>query len=159
MSLEIQQIKEQFGDFANKYGPAAIIPAQVTAINEDDTIAVVFSDGVELDDVRLKSVVKSGNKVLLIPTIGSTVMVGKIQNSDEYIVIAVDEISEVVYNIGSAKYSVTSEGFLLQKGNDTLKEILTLIIEAVQPVVVIYGNNPVYLKLQQALNKIENLLR
>jgi phage baseplate assembly protein gpV len=53
----------------------------------------------------------------------------------------------------------SSDGkLLLQKGTDTLKQALTLIVEAVQPIVVLYGNNPVYTKLTQALTKINNLL-
>lgn len=48
---------------------------------------------------------------------------------------------------------------LVQKGGDTLKQALVLIVEAVQPIVVLYGNNPVYSKLAEALTKINALLK
>ena len=159
MSLEIQQIKEQFDLFAGQRGPATIVPATITAINADDTVAIVFTDGSTIDDVRLKSVIKNGNKILLIPELQSTVLVGKIGNSDEYIVLAVEAISEVLTKVGGVTYSINAEGFLMKKGNDTLKEILTLIVEAIQPIVVLYGNNPVYANLTQASLKIKNVLR
>ena len=157
---EREQIKEQLGNFAAMYGPAAILTATVTAVNnDDDTVTVDFDNGNTMDDVRLKAVVDTGNKVLLIPKIGSVVLVGSIENSDEYVVLVVHEISEVVYLIDTTRYSVNASGFLIKKGDDTLKQILTLIVEAVQPMVVIYGNNPVYTKLAEALVKIQNLLR
>ena len=49
--------------------------------------------------------------------------------------------------------------FLSHTLNDTMKEVMTLIIEAVQQIVVLQGNNPNYVKLTQALVKVNNLLR
>ena len=154
-----EKIKEQLAVFSGQYGPAAIVPATVKAINNDDTIAVEFSDESTVDDARLKAVVKAGNKVLLIPKVNSIVLVGKIENSDEYVVLAVDEISEVQYIIGTVKFSVDENGFLLKKHNDTLKEIATLIIEAVEPIIILEGRQPDLVKLAQAKVKVNNLLR
>ncbi len=58
----------------------------------------------------------------------------------------------------AVQLNATDGKLLVQKGADTLKQALTLIVEAVQPIVVLYGNNPVYAKLTQALAKINNLL-
>lgn len=159
MGLEQEQIKEQLSIFAGKVGPKTILPATVTAVNDDDTIAIEFSDGSTVDDARLRSVVKAGNKVLLIPKVESIVLVAKIENSDEYIVVAIEEITDVKYLIDSVQYEVSSAGFLIQKDADTLKDALVTFVEAVEAIIVMQGRNPDRLKLATAKEKIQNILR
>jgi hypothetical protein len=95
---------------------------------------------------------------VLVPAVGSIVIVEFLTKEASYVSM-VSKVSEVKYKIGTAYYSTTEAGFLIQKGNDTMKQALVLIIEAVQQIVVMYGNNPDYLKLTQAMTKINNLLR
>lgn len=159
MSLTAEQIKDEFGSFAAKFGPAVILPATVTAVNENDTIALLFSDDSTVDDARLKAVVNDGNKVLFIPAVGSNVLVAKIENSEEYIVIAVDEISDIIYVIDDVQYEISADGFLIKKGDDTLKDALVTFIEAVEAIIVMQGRNPDRIKLSEAKNKIQNILR
>jgi hypothetical protein len=153
------EIKDELGKFSSRFAPAIIVAATVTAINEDDTIQVVFADESTLDDVRLKAVVKDGNKYILSPTVGSVVLVGKINNSDEYVVIAVEDITAINLIIGTVKYKVDETGFLFQKDTDTLKDALTLIVDAVKQIFVVEGNNVDYPKLAQAQVKINNILK
>lgn len=157
MTQVVDQIKTEFETFSSRFGPSTIITATVTAVNADDTITAVTSDGVEHDDIRLRSVVKAGNKVISIPKLQSKVLIGKIENGDSYVVIAVEEIDDIIMIIGTVRFSFNQNGFLFEKGNDTLKDALKLIVEAVQVIVVMDGNNPNYQKLAQALNKINNL--
>lgn len=154
-----EQIKEQLTAFAAKYGPAALVTATVTAVNEDDTVALLFADGSTVDDARLKAVVKDGDKIILTPAVNSKVLVGKIENSDECVVVSVDEITKIKVKVGNVEYNLDNTGFLFSKGTDTLKKILTNIVEATQQIVVIYGNNPDYTKLAEAQTSIENLLQ
>lgn len=46
---------------------------------------------------------------------------------------------------------------LLDSEGNSLKDILTLIVQAVQPILVMYGNNPDFIKLTQALTKINSM--
>lgn len=159
MSLEQQQLKDELGEFAAQYGPVVIVAAIVTAINDDDTIAVDFSDGVIIDDVRMKAVVKDGNKFLLIPKVGSNVLLGKIRNSDEYVLLTVHDISDVVAVVEDVNCHITQDGFLIKKGGDTLKDALVTFIEAVEAIVVIEGRNVDRVKLATAKTKIQNILQ
>ena len=159
MDLLQEQIRQQFQDFSGKHGPVIIEQGTVTAVNDDDTIAIELSSGATDDEVRLKSVVKDGGKVILVPLVGSVVLVGLIGNSKQRVVLVVDEISEVLYIIDGVTFSSNSAGFLLQNGDDTLKDAITLIIEAVQKIAIVYGENPDFIKLQQAQVKINNILR
>jgi hypothetical protein len=153
-----QQIKDQLNNIAGKIGPAAIVPATVLSLNSD-TVHIQFSDGSEIEDCRLKSVVKDSNHFFLLPAIGSTVLAGKIENSDEYVVIAVDEITDIIGLVGNVTLSVNKDGFLIKKDNATLKDALKLLIDAVQAIVVLQGTNPNQVKLQQAQDMVNNLLR
>ncbi|MDE3185284.1 MAG: hypothetical protein KGM16_17870 [Bacteroidota bacterium] len=159
MGLTDQQIKDQLAKFSGQFGPAAIMVATVTAINADDTVAIEFSDGAAIDDARLKAIVKDGNKVLLIPKVNSIVLVGRILNSDEFYVVAVNEITEIKTVIDTVTQSTNADGFLLNKGADNLKEAMILFVEAMEPIVIMEGRNPDLIKLAQAKTKLQNLLR
>lgn len=160
MGLELEQFKEELKTFIKNLCPDTIQQATVIAINDDDdTIAVTLSDDKNIPDVRLKSVVKQGNKKITKPSLNSSVLVGRIEGSDEYVVIANESIDEEKIIIGTTQFIVNENGFTIIKGNDDLKDALTLIVQAVQQIVVIYGNNPDYTKLQTALTKIDNILQ
>lgn len=153
-------IKNQLQLLAGQFGPAQIISAKVLSVNiDEDSIAVAVDGGLEIDDVRLKSIIKAGNKLVLRPTVNSTVLIGRIENSDEWVMISPDEIDSMTMIIGDVKLDVDETGFLFQKEESTLKELVQLVIEAVEQIVVIEGNNPDYIKLAQAKTILNNLLR
>lgn len=153
-------IKKQLQLLAGEFGPAQIISAKVLSVNiDEDSIAVAVDGGLEIDDVRLKSIIKAGNKLVLRPTVNSTVLIGRIENSDEWVMISPDEIDSMTMIIGDVKLDVDETGFLFQKEESTLKELVQLVIEAVEQIVVIEGNNPDYIKLAQAKTILNNLLR
>lgn len=159
MSSVLEDIKNQFGDFSNKRGPAAVFPAGVTAVNDDDTVKVLLSDNVEIDDVRLRSVIKAGNKIVLVPKVGSIILIARIENSEEFFCVAVEEISDVVYKIGEVVFSIDEAGFVVKKDNDDLKEALIKIIDAVQKIIVLQGTNPDRAKLIEAKASIQNIFK
>lgn len=73
----------------------------------------------------------------------------------------------IEYNKNEGKYSQTvKESSFLQDGkftiavdDNSLKDALTLIIQAVQQIMVMQGNNPDYAKLSQALTKVNNIFK
>jgi len=130
MSLEQDQIRQGLAEFAARFGPAAIAPALVLAINNDDTIQIQFSDDAVIDDCRLKSVVKEGNRVIMVPKVDSIVLVARIENSDEYVVVAVEEITKILYLIGDARYEVDESGHLIEAGGENLLDVLIDFAEA-----------------------------
>jgi small nuclear ribonucleoprotein (snRNP)-like protein len=159
MTQQIADIKDELGEFAGRFAPKVLKTATVTAVNDDDTVELVFSNGKTVDDARLRAVVAAGNKIVLVPKVDSLVVVGKLENSDEYVVLMVSEITEIKQVIDTVQQSVTSAGFLLQKGDDTLKDAMILFVEAVEKIIVLEGRNVDRVKLAQAKAKIQNLLR
>lgn len=173
MSDELQVIKQELDEFASTRGPAALTACTVVSVNEaDSTIEVEFDNGGKIDDVQLRSIVKNGDKVVLIPKSGSIVLIAKIAGSDEYYVVAVEEPEKMIIEKGDLKIEITDKividkGSLhftvdskvkIENGADNLKDALQKIIEATQQITVIYGNNPDYGKLAQALISINNLM-
>jgi hypothetical protein len=142
MNKEQDDINREFENFSRRHGPAAIVPAEVISVNEDEaTVHIKFSDDSEIDDARLKSVISDDAGIYALPSVGSTIQVARIENSDEYIVVAMDKVEKVV----------------IKNDGSSLKEILNLIIEAVQKIMVMQGNNPDFIKLAQAKTKTNNL--
>lgn len=159
MSLEIEQIKGAAAKFASRYGPSTIVTATVLAVNDNNTVRVQYPEGGIVDDCRLKAVLTAGNEIVMVPAVGSVVLVGMIGHSDECAVLSVSQITEIKATTGGTKYSITQDGFLFQKGSDDLRQVIELLIEAVQQIVVIQGTNPDYGKLLQAQTKVKNVLR
>jgi hypothetical protein len=157
MSLKDEYIKQELETMASRFGPSFMKPATVLSINTDDTIQVQDDTDLVITDVRLKSVVKDGNKIIMVPTVGSTVQIAPIDNSHYYIVVAIEDLSRMYIKVGLMEFEV-KEKVLIGNGTDTLKTILTDIVNAVQQIVVMYGNNPDYDKLTAAIVKINNLL-
>ena len=117
MSTIHEDIKRELKKFSSQFGPVTIVSATVTNINEDDTIAVTLATGEEHDDVRLRSVVKAGNKIVITPSLNTTVLLGKIEDSDEYVVLEVEDISQVLIVIGSISLKITGEGIVMNGGS------------------------------------------
>ena len=160
MDAKTDDIRTQLTSFVKNQHHYSIVSATVTAINDDDTVAIVLADGNPVEDARLKSIVLNGlAKAIIVPAVDSQVLLASIENSGEYVVIAESEIQEIVAKINDANYSFTSDGFLIKKGNDTLLAALLNIIEAVQQVAIVYGNNPNFDKLATATTQLQNILR
>lgn len=121
---------------------------------------VQIEGGPLLYDVRLQAIENAVSSFIRItPKLDSVVLVGVIENMEaEAAVMQCSEIDEVEIMIGAKTYKINSEGHLIKGGADTLLDALKLLIEAVQVIVVLQGHNPDYIKLQQALVKINNIL-
>ncbi len=162
-------IRKALADFSGKYGPQNTMLATVDSVDEAEFTCVLQDDDngeLTYPDVRLRPVLDGNESVTVFPKVGTWALAVRIEEEENWMVIAVGEAdkvvtvadSEIKSVVGTSEFTI-DDGFLMQKGSDTLKQILTLIVEAVQPIVVIYGNNPVYAKLTQALTKINNLLK
>lgn len=156
---EVQDIKDQAGAFSGRYGPAVIVQGKVTAVNANDTIDVELLNGRQIPDVLLRATTKDGSKYVEVPADGSVVMVGSINNSDEYVLLKADEVQSVTAVINGVFYQADADGFLIKKDEDTALQVFNLIIEAVMQVVVLEGNNPDYAKLQEAKTKAQNIFK
>lgn len=127
----LEDIKEGLTKFSSKFGPNSLLSAKVVEVNDDDdTITVELNTGVVVEDVRLKPVIISSDHWVLVPKIGTDVLVSPIENSDEFVVQSVNEVALFKSKIGNTTIKIDSNGFLIQRGNETLKKILNDLIDA-----------------------------
>lgn len=154
-----QQILEGLRALGGSVGPLNSLLAVVKSVNEDEKTCVIIDDDIEINDVRLSPVINEKESVTIFPKEGSWVLVVRIEDDAEWMVIATEEIDKIRFKVGDVVFEQTSDGVLIKKDDDTLKEILQLIIQSVQKIAVIYGSNPDFVKLTEALNKTNNLLQ
>jgi hypothetical protein len=160
MSLLDEHIKNELEKFAGRYGPATIVPAKVLSYNDDaDTLLAELSSGAVVDDVRLKAMIKPGSKLLVVPKVGSMVLLGSIANSHEYVVVAVDEVEKLLLQQGSVTLTITAAGFTLAKGNDTLQQVLSDLIAEIGKIVVLMGTSPNLAALTAIDNRLKQILQ
>ncbi len=153
-----EDIKRELEMVAGRFGPTPVISAIVLSINGDDTIRVQLDSDLEIDDVRLKSVVKAGAKIIFEPAVGSTVLIAAIDNSEQYAVISVDEVTRFYLDTGTVEFEANTD-FLIGKAGDTLGKLLGDIIDEINKVVVLYGTSPDIAALTAIKNRVNNIFR
>ena len=165
MSKLNDDIKQELSKFAEERGPSAIINATVVFVDEtNSSLTVKLDSGLELDDVRLRSVIKAGNKVVLLPAVGSNILIGRIEGGDDYVVIAVEEIDKIIHIIGTVKIEIDLNGILIQKGTETLKKILDDLLAQIKLIIVPTNVGPSGNPLNAAAfdiikTRVDNLLK
>lgn len=156
-----EQIRQGLRDFSSLHGPAPTILAQVQDIDESNATCELKDEETDITyhDVRLRPVLRNGESVTQYPHVGSWVIAMRIENTKEWMVVACCNIDKWRLKIGNSTIEQDTTGLLIQNQSDTLRQALELIIQAVMKTVVVQGQNPDYGKLQQALTKIQNILR
>jgi|SRR5690606_7677733 len=112
----------------------------------------------EFIDVRINAEIDAPEGVKIIPAVGSKVFIIPI-NQVTGIVVLASTLTLWGCKIATSQFTQDEQGFLIKKGDDTLREALELIIEAVQQIVVIQGQGPNLPKLTEALTKVQNVLK
>jgi hypothetical protein len=160
MALE-EQIRQLLDERAARVGPPPTMLATVQSVNEAEATCELYDEetAMEYYDVRLRPVLNGKESITIFPKVGSWCLAVRLENTDEWMVVACSEADKWRLKIGEAIIEQDATGLQIKKQSDTLREALELIIQAVMKVTVIQGTNPDYPKLQQALTKIQNILR
>ncbi len=156
-----EEIRQLLDERSGRVGPSPTMLATVQSIDAIGSTCVLYDEETELEyhDVRLRPVVNDQESLTIFPKKGSWVLATRIENTDEWMVLACSEADKWRLKIGETLMEQDATGLLIQKQNDSLRQALELIVQAVMKVVVVQGQNPDYAKLQQALSKIQNILR
>lgn len=128
-----EQIRAKLKEMAKNDGPAVSNIAKVQSVDEAKAICVLIDeDGQEFFDVRLRPVLTGNKSFILVPKTGSYVLAVRVEDDEDWMVIAADEIEKIGYYIGDTIIEIDSSGFLLQKENETLKKIMVDLIGAIK---------------------------
>lgn len=132
---------------------------EVVDVNDaDGTVDVEPMNEPEYRDVRVNAALKAANGVKQMPKKGSKVFIIPTSKESGILVLASDLTSWGIA-IATTRIEQTEDGLLIAKGEDTLRDALDLIVDAVLTTVVVQGTNPDQAKLNQAKSIIQNLLR
>ena len=115
---------------AHRYNVISIVYGIATNIT-DDTCDVEREGETILLGVRLHAVDNAlDNCIVIKPTDGSVVICGIIENDKaEACILQCGEIDEVLIKIGTVVHRINTDGYLIQKGENTLKDVLTGFID------------------------------
>lgn len=128
-----EQIREGFENMAKNHGPAVSNIAKVKSVDENTASCVLEDeDGQEFLDVRLRPVLSDKKSFILVPKVGSYVLAVRVEDDDDWMIIASDEVTKVGYYIENTIIEVDATGFLFQKENETLKKIMVDLIGAIK---------------------------
>ncbi len=160
MTIE-EQLREALLKMAAKVGPTVTLLAKVLTVDETESTCVLQDDDTEIvyHNVRLRPVLDGNASQMLVPKEGTWALAVRIEDTEQYMLIACGETAKLISKIGTTTLQQSAGGFEIKKGNDSLKEVIVNMIEAVQQIVVLQGNNPDYAKLTTALTKTNNLLQ
>jgi hypothetical protein len=89
----------------------------------------------------LTSKVENSMEVLkVIPKIGSVVTVG-ILKDNATIILQTSEVEAVEYTIGTTRLLINKQGYILERDGENLSKCLSDLIDEINKIVIIYGND------------------
>lgn len=127
------QIREAFEKMAKNGGPAVSNIAKVKSVDETKaTCVLIDEDGQEFFDVRLRPVLTGNKSFILVPKVGSYVLAVRVEDDEDWMVIAADEIEKIGYYIGNTIFEIDATGFLFKKENESLKKLMVDLLGAIK---------------------------
>lgn len=113
-----------------------ILPATVTKVTESNlSCSVVDMEGIELFEVMIQC--HSENPLQIIPSVGSNVLIGRIGDSEQWSILVHSEISKFEIPTEGTIFRVQNDGIVLQKEGDSLRSMISDLIESLVSLVLI----------------------
>jgi hypothetical protein len=103
------------------------------------TVATIgmFDLKLETDEtVRLVAIDEAQDYCLIYPKIGSKVIVGRLENTDELFLIQCSEVEKVIVKMGLLKFEMIDNKFKIESGGANLKSILNQVLQQLQVLVI-----------------------
>lgn len=156
-----EEIRAALRKLAGEVGPETTLIGQVEGVNEDEKTCSIFDEetGLTYQDIRLRPVIDGDESMTLFPEPGTWAVAIRLEGGEDWVMTHAQKVYKWRLKIANAEIEQTADGLSVKNGGDSLKDVLKLIIEAVLKVVVIQGQNPDYVKLNQALVKLNKILK
>ena len=153
------ELRAALADFSGKYGPHQTALYQVTSVSEaDNTCEAVDEDEIEFL-IRLSPIITPGQSISLYPAVGKKILAARLEDTGDWFVCWAEQWTKIIYKIGNCILESDGVKWTIKNGNANMLDVFNKIIEAVQVIAVIYGNNPDFVKLAEAKTLIDNLLQ
>lgn len=114
----------------------AVMPAVVVSVDKDLNVCEVQVNGLEFGEVRLQATVKQNAKGFKVfPAEGSVVMIERLGKLGDFFVTMTSEVDEIVADLDNTRFSL-KDGIELKRGNETLKAIISDLLDEIGQIVV-----------------------
>lgn len=136
------EIREKLEEMAKAHGPAVSNIARVRSVDEVNATCILEDeDGQEIFDVRLRAVLTGKKSFLQVPKVGSQVLAIRIEDDDDWMVIACDELEKVVWTVGQTTLSLTDK-IKLEAGGESLATLIDDLFVAIDKMVFTTNMGP-----------------
>lgn len=127
-----EQLREGLEKFAKRFGPAVSNIATVKSVDEENaTCVLIDEDEQEFLDVRLRPVLTGKQSFLQVPKVGSFVLAIRIEDDDDWMVIAQDETEKFLWITPTAKIEV-SEKILIEANEKNLLSLMERLFTVIE---------------------------
>lgn len=128
MENNLQYIRDGLKSMAKNHAPAVTIIARVKSVNETESTCVLEDeDGQEYLDVRLRPVLTGNNSFIQIPQNNCYAMAIRIEDDEDWMIIACDRIEKIKWTIGDNVFEISDKVQLIAGGISMLELWLDLI--------------------------------
>lgn len=129
--MTIEDIRQKLGDLAGSSGPAVSNIAKVKSVDESGAVCVLEDeDGQEIPEVRLRPVLTGKKSFLQLPKIGSLVLAVRIEDDDDWMIIACDEVDKFLWVTDTTKIELTDKVHI-SANNKNMAELIDKLFEAI----------------------------
>ena len=119
-----EQIRKGFEHFARSMAPPVSNIARVKSVNEDEgTCILIDEDDQEYMEVRLKPILSENKIFLQIQKVGTFVLAVRVEDDDDWMVIACDEVEKFLWIVGTTKLELTDK-ICMEANNQNLLNLL-----------------------------------
>lgn len=151
-----EQIREGFQNIAKSFGPSVSNIAVVKSVNEDEaTCVLIDEDEQEYLDVRLRPVLTGKHSFLQVPKAGSQVLAIRVEDDDDWMVIACDEVEKFLWITETAKVEI-SDKLLFEANNQNLLSLFERLFTVIDKGYQTNNGPTVQLILQPEFESIKN---
>lgn len=127
-----EQIRKGLEDMAKSHAPAVSNIATVKSVDEEKgTCVLIDEDEQEYLDVRLKPVLSGNKSFMQIPKIGTYVLAVRIEDDEDWMVIACDEVEKFLWITATCILEI-SDKFLIEANNQNLLTLMQRLFTVVE---------------------------
>lgn len=141
--------------------PTATFPAIVINNCPDkEYIDVQDLSGVEYPDVRKRAAIEDKDSGLIItPVTGSSVIVSRLGSSDELFIEMFSEIESIKIKKNETHLLIDQNGYRVERGGENLGKCLSDLVDELNKIVIIYGNDINRGAMNSIKNRIQKILQ
>jgi hypothetical protein len=99
--------------------PPATMLAEVRSVDEAEKTCLLYDEetGLEFPDVRFAPVINAQKAVVMVPKIGAWVLVARIENEDEWMLLSASEIEKVSVFCGESTIEIRGDKIVFNGGD------------------------------------------